>query len=47
MKLTDFSVLDYAHRKRMHPQQLSQKLQEKELNEQKQRIEAKRQKVVS
>lgn len=40
-------ISDYAHRKRMHPQELSKKLQEKEINDTKQRLEVLKNKSVT
>ena len=45
--LIEFIFLDYSHRKRMHPDELSKKLKDKEINEQKQRSEIQRKKMIS
>lgn len=41
-----FSVLDYSHRKRMHPAELKKKLKDKEINEHKQRLEVQKRKLI-
>ena len=45
--IIEFILLDYSHRKRMHPDELSKKMKDKEINEQKQRSEIQRKKMIS